>query len=104
MASCLLCVQIQVVLVPIPNSKMTPEQMDAMMAKADDLEAALKAAGLRTTSDRRVNYTPGWKYNYWELKVRGGGYVHVWFCFGRCGCGLFGSRGAFALKMLFWVV
>lgn len=29
-----------------------------------------RAAGVRVTSDRRDNYTPGWKYNFWELKVR----------------------------------
>ena len=25
-------------------------------------------AGVRATSDTRENYTPGWKYNHWELK------------------------------------
>ena len=29
---------------------------------------ALKAAGVRSKLDARDNYTPGWKYNHWELK------------------------------------
>ena len=28
-------------------------------------------AGVRVTSYRRDNYTPGWKYNFWELRVGG---------------------------------
>ena len=29
---------------------------------------ALKTAGVRSKCDLRDNYTPGWKYNHWELK------------------------------------
>lgn len=29
---------------------------------------SLKAAGVRSKLDNRDNYTPGWKYNHWELK------------------------------------
>ena len=28
----------------------------------------MAAAGIRTKLDDRDNYTPGWKYNHWELK------------------------------------
>lgn len=38
------------------------------MAKADEIAAQLKAAGVRVTVDARDNYTPGWKYNFYELK------------------------------------
>jgi len=41
-----------------------------MAAKADELVQQLKSNGVRVTSDTRDNYTPGWKYNHWELKVR----------------------------------
>lgn len=41
-----------------------------MAAKADQLVQQLKSNGVRVTSDSRDNYTPGWKYNHWELKVR----------------------------------
>jgi prolyl-tRNA synthetase len=30
--------------------------------------ALLAAADVRAQSDTRENYTPGWKYNHWELK------------------------------------
>lgn len=29
----------------------------------------LEAAGIRTKLDARENYSPGWKFNHWELKV-----------------------------------
>ena len=40
-----------------------------MAAKADELVEQLKSSGVRVISDTRDNYTPGWKYNHWELKV-----------------------------------
>lgn len=60
----------QLIAVPIPNAKLAPEARAALSAKAKDLCALLAAAGVRVDSDLRDNYTPGWKYNYWELKVR----------------------------------
>ncbi|DBA82977.1 TPA: hypothetical protein ACH3X1_006755 [Trebouxia sp. C0004] len=58
----------QVVVIPIPNAKMTGDDKQAMAAKADQLVQELKSNGVRVTSDCRDNYTPGWKYNHWELK------------------------------------
>ena len=40
-----------------------------MADKAAEFVQQLKEAGVRVTSDTRDNYTPGWKYNHWELKV-----------------------------------
>lgn len=60
--------QVQVVVIPILNSKMDEEAKRAMSQRADAIEDALKAAGVRVTGDRRDNYTPGWKYNFWELR------------------------------------
>ena len=60
----------QVIAIPIPNAKLSPEARAALSAKAKELVGQLAAAGVRTDSDLRDNYTPGWKYNYWELKVR----------------------------------
>lgn len=60
--------QVQAVLIPIPNSKLGEAAVAALAARAADIEKALKAAGVRLTVDRRDNYTPGWKYNYWELR------------------------------------
>jgi hypothetical protein len=61
----------QVVVIPIPNSKLGEEAVAAMAARAAEIEAGLRAAGVRVTTDKRDNYTPGWKYNYWELRVGG---------------------------------
>ena len=43
--------------------------MLVVLDRARELAAELTAAGVRTDSDLRDNYTPGWKYNYWELKA-----------------------------------
>lgn len=60
--------QVQVVVIPIPNSKMGEEATKAMLDRAAAIAAELKAAGVRVTTDTRDNYTPGWKYNFWELR------------------------------------
>lgn len=59
----------QVVVVPIPNAKMSEEQRQDMATRAQHFVQELQSAGVRVTSDTRDNYTPGWKYNHWELKV-----------------------------------
>ncbi|EPZ33191.1 Proline-tRNA ligase, class II domain-containing protein [Rozella allomycis CSF55] len=60
---------VQVVFVPCGiTAKTTKEESDAIYAKINELESALKANGIRATSDLRDVYTPGWKYNHWELK------------------------------------
>eukprot|EP00983_Pelagomonas_calceolata_P094299 1157872-Pelagomonas_calceolata.AAC.11 len=41
---------------------------EAMFDKADELKAQLERASVRVVTDYRDNYTPGWKYNYWELR------------------------------------
>lgn len=43
--------------------------MQALVDRALKFVSELKKAGLRVTSDTRDNYTPGWKYNQWELKA-----------------------------------
>ena len=60
----------QAVVVPIPSAKLSAEQHAAIRAKATVIYGALVAAGVRTHLDDRDNYTPGWKYNHWELKAR----------------------------------
>ena len=39
-----------------------------MALSGAEIEAKLKAAGVRVKWDDRENYNPGWKYNFWELK------------------------------------
>lgn len=55
---------IQVVIVPI-ISKNNPQ---LILEKAKEIEKKLNALGIRVELDDRDNYTPGWKYNYWELR------------------------------------
>ena len=59
----------QVVIIPIPNAKMPEEERAAMTQQAQKLQAQLQQGGLRVKTDTRDIYTPGWKYNYWELQV-----------------------------------
>jgi prolyl-tRNA synthetase len=56
---------VQVVMVPIFYS---PEEKDKVMAKLNEIEAELKSVGIRTKIDDRMLYTPGFKFNHWELK------------------------------------
>lgn len=55
---------VQVVIVPI--YKKGEEQ--TILNKTKTLFAELKNSGIRVHLDDRDNYTPGWKYNHWELK------------------------------------
>jgi len=59
---------VQVVVIPIPNSKATEEGKKKLEEAASKLFDSFKAAGVRVKMDDRLNYTPGWKYSHWELK------------------------------------
>ncbi len=56
---------IQVVMVPIFYSA---DEKDKLNAKLREIDAELQNAGIRTKTDDRTIYRPGWKFNYWELK------------------------------------
>ncbi len=56
---------IQVVVVPIPFKGAEPA---VIAAKAKEYFALLKQKGLVVVLDEREEYTPGWKFNHWELK------------------------------------
>lgn len=58
---------VQIVFVPIPYGS-SGDSMDKLVQQCDVLESSLKAVGVRTRVDDRNNYTPGWKYNHWEMK------------------------------------
>lgn len=61
--------QVQVVIVPVGiTAKTTPEQKKAHLEMTSQLEATLRASGIRSRADLRDNYSPGWRFNYWELK------------------------------------
>ncbi len=55
----------QVVIVPIPYKGL---EAGKIAAKAKDLHERLQKNGIATVLDDRAEYTPGWKFNEWELK------------------------------------
>jgi len=58
----------QVVIVPIILSSQAEEEKKQQIAKAEEIRDKLKALGFRVHLDDRLGYSPGWKYNHWELK------------------------------------
>lgn len=56
---------IQVVIVPIYSSQ---SDKDAVLQKANLLNGVLTKKGLRTHLDSREEFTPGYKFNDWEMK------------------------------------
>jgi len=59
---------VQAIVITIPSSKVSEEQKKKMNEIAETMTKSLKDAGVRSKLDARDNYTPGWKYNHWELK------------------------------------
>ena len=53
----------EVVIIPIFNEKTRAE----VLAYASKIQRALKT-NFRVFLDERIEYTPGWKFNHWELK------------------------------------
>ena len=56
---------IQIVIVPIYFKERGKEGIDEKIRKVTE---TLRKAGFRTRLDDREQYTPGWKFNEWELK------------------------------------
>lgn len=60
---------IQAIIVPCGLTATLPEtDKNKLLDKCKELEDRLKAAGIRAKGDYRDNYSPGWKFNHWELK------------------------------------
>ena len=56
---------VQVVIVPITYKA---ADSNAILEKAKEILEKLKAKGVTVVLDDRAEYTPGWKFNEWELK------------------------------------
>ncbi len=56
---------VQVVIVPIPYKG---ADANAILAKAKEILEKLKEKSINVVLDDREEYTPGWKFNEWELK------------------------------------
>ncbi len=64
---------IQVVIVPVGlTARTTPEERQKIETACSDLQKELARAGVRAKADLREGYTPGWKFNDWELRVSRG--------------------------------
>lgn len=51
------------------SAKLRDEERVELLKQCEDFVASLKVAGIRCKGDYRDNYSPGWKFNHWELKV-----------------------------------
>lgn len=61
--------EIQVVIVPVGvTAKTTDEKKAEMYGEMDKIRHTLVDAGVRVELDLREGYSPGWKFNDWELK------------------------------------
>lgn len=56
---------IQVIIVPIWKAA---DDRIGVMAAVDSLQNVLKAAGIKVKVDDSEQRTPGWKFNFWEMK------------------------------------
>nr|XP_004670165.2 bifunctional glutamate/proline--tRNA ligase isoform X2 [Jaculus jaculus] len=61
------CVQVVVIPCGITNA-LSDEEKNALMAKCSEYQRRLLAVNIRARVDLRDNYSPGWKFNHWELK------------------------------------
>ncbi|KAM7423657.1 hypothetical protein PAMA_000151 [Pampus argenteus] len=60
---------LQIVIIPCGITASLPEQeKEALMAQCTKYLKRLLEAGIRVKTDLRDNYSPGWKFNHWELK------------------------------------
>lgn len=48
---------------------MSEEEKAAVLRSCETFVSQMSAAGIRCHGDMRDNYTAGWKFNCWELKV-----------------------------------
>ncbi|KAB8416427.1 hypothetical protein FH972_024946 [Carpinus fangiana] len=61
--------EVQVVVVPVGiTAKLSQEVKDKMVKETEAIRFTLEQAGVRVESDLRDNYSPGFKFNEWELK------------------------------------
>lgn len=59
----------QVVLIPVGvTAKTTPEDKENLYKQVDDMAKNLESVGVRVEVDLREGYSPGWKFNDWEMK------------------------------------
>ncbi|CBZ25629.1 putative bifunctional aminoacyl-tRNA synthetase [Leishmania mexicana MHOM/GT/2001/U1103] len=59
----------QVIIIPVGITKDTTEEArQGLLASCRRLESELCEGGVRAKCDLRDNYSPGWRFNHWEVK------------------------------------
>ncbi|TPP55232.1 proline--tRNA ligase [Leishmania donovani] len=59
----------QVIIIPVGITKDTTEEArQELLASCRRLESELCEGGVRAKCDLRDNYSPGWRFNHWEVK------------------------------------
>ncbi|KFQ38510.1 Bifunctional glutamate/proline--tRNA ligase, partial [Mesitornis unicolor] len=61
------CVQVVIIPCGITNS-LSEEDKEALLKKCNEYRNRLLTVNIRVRADLRDNYSPGWKFNHWELK------------------------------------
>nr|XP_003216035.1 PREDICTED: bifunctional glutamate/proline--tRNA ligase isoform X3 [Anolis carolinensis] len=61
------CVQVVIIPCGITNT-LSEADKEALMTKCSEYRKRLLSANIRSRADLRDNYSPGWKFNHWELK------------------------------------
>ncbi|KAM6279070.1 bifunctional glutamate/proline--tRNA ligase isoform 4-T4 [Porphyrio hochstetteri] len=61
------CVQVVIIPCGITNS-LSEEDREGLLKKCNEYHQRLLSANIRVRADLRDNYSPGWKFNHWELK------------------------------------
>ncbi|XP_045544888.1 bifunctional glutamate/proline--tRNA ligase isoform X4 [Salmo salar] len=60
---------LQVIIIPCGITASLPEaEKDVLLAQCSKYLARLQRGEIRVKADLRENYSPGWKFNHWELK------------------------------------
>ncbi|EKG02718.1 prolyl-tRNA synthetase, putative,bifunctional aminoacyl-tRNA synthetase, putative [Trypanosoma cruzi] len=60
---------VQVVIIPVGITKnTTDEERKSLLEGCKTLERVLVSGGIRAKADLRDNYSPGWRFNHWEVK------------------------------------
>lgn len=60
---------LQVVIIPCGiTASLSEQDKEALLAQCSRYLSRLLDAGVRVKTDIRDNYSPGWKFNHWELK------------------------------------
>lgn len=50
------------------TASLSKDDEQKLLDKCKQIEKKLSEAGVRVFGDYRDNYSPGWKFNHWELK------------------------------------